>query len=346
MAEAEHERVNGASKALQASRELVRKYKEGTPEHFLGQGYLETGDGHSIYWERWGNPASKPIIHLHGGPGASVSKSHFELYDFSKHNVLFFDQRGCGESKPFGEILNNNTELLVGDIERLRDEVGVTGKAYLSGGSWGATLPLAYAEKYPDHVERQLLWSPFLGRPQDIEEIYKDRSNDPDFPYHEAHDRFMGHVPVESRMDPRKALEFYAEKIFSENPDEAHFYAVEYHLHTYTLCSLPEFNLEETHHELSADPNIVPYARVEIHFLLNMDKPEFDPKILENIDRIRHIPTTVITGTLDYCTPSEQAHELKAAWPEMNLVTVPSGHIRFDPRGMKQAIQEGLKDFV
>ena len=322
-----------------------RKFREGAPEHFQGAGYMETGDGHSVYWERWGNPESKPIIHLHGGPGASVTTTHFELYDFTKHNTVFFDQRGCGKSVPFGEIRKNNTKLLIGDIERLRKHLGIKGTAYMVGGSWGSTLGEAYQGRYPNHVEKAVYWSQFSGRDEDIDCIYEPQDN-PDFPQ-AATARFLSHVPEAAATSPRSALQYYAEKIFSNDPEEARQFAKEYHLNTYTLCSLPDFNLEETEQELAEDPNLIAYARVEINYLLNMGSNDaYKPKIFENLRNIRKVPTTLISGTLDYCTPIAQAYELKAAWPELNHVVVPSGHIRYDERGMKQAIQAAIADFV
>ncbi len=112
------------------------------------QGHLDVGDGHSLYWELCGNPAGKPAVFLHGGPGAGSSPTHRRLFDPERYNVLVFDQRGCGRSTPHAGLEANTTWDLVADIERLRAMVGVD-RWLVFGGSWGSTLALAYARDSP-----------------------------------------------------------------------------------------------------------------------------------------------------------------------------------------------------
>jgi proline iminopeptidase len=39
-------------------------------------GMLDVGDGQRIYWESSGNPAGKPAVALHGGPGRGAGCQH------------------------------------------------------------------------------------------------------------------------------------------------------------------------------------------------------------------------------------------------------------------------------
>ena len=87
-------------------------------------GLLDTGDGHSIYWELCGNPQGKPAVFLHGGPGSGCSPDHRRLFDPARYCVLLFDQRGCGRSRPHASLEHNTTWHLVADIERLLLRVG------------------------------------------------------------------------------------------------------------------------------------------------------------------------------------------------------------------------------
>ena len=61
----------------------------------MANGLLDVGDGHQLYFETWGNPAGVPVVVLHGGPGSGCSPRLCELYDERRHQVVFFDQRGC-----------------------------------------------------------------------------------------------------------------------------------------------------------------------------------------------------------------------------------------------------------
>ena len=68
---------------------------------------LETGsialDGrHVMYWEICGNPAGRPALFLHGGPGAGLSPDHRRFFDAAHHRIVLFDQRGSGRSPPPG----------------------------------------------------------------------------------------------------------------------------------------------------------------------------------------------------------------------------------------------------
>ena len=114
-------------------------------------GHLDVGDGHVIYWERAGTPGAKPAVFLHGGPGGTIGPNHRRLFDPRLYDVTLFDQRGCGKSTPHAELEANTTWHLVADIERLRERAGAE-KWLVFGGSWGSTLALAYAEKYPERV--------------------------------------------------------------------------------------------------------------------------------------------------------------------------------------------------
>lgn len=127
----------------------------------MANGLLDVGDGHRLYFETWGNPAGVPVVVLHGGPGSGCSPRLRELYDARRHHVVFFDQRGCGRSLPLGDIRANTTAHLIDDIERLRCHLGIS-RWWVSGGSWGATLALAYAAAHPQVVESVVVRSVFM----------------------------------------------------------------------------------------------------------------------------------------------------------------------------------------
>ena len=131
-------------------------------------GTLHVDSLHEIYWEQCGNPDGYPILFLHGGPGWACNPVHRRFFDPVHYNICLFDQRGSGRSKPLGEIRQNNTPLLISDIEMLREKWGIR-RWHVFGGSWGSTLSLAYAQTHPERVTGLILRGIFLLRRADIE---------------------------------------------------------------------------------------------------------------------------------------------------------------------------------
>lgn len=122
---------------------------------------LPVGDGHRLHVETWGDPAGEPVLVLHGGPGSGSSPRFRALYDPQRQYVVFFDQRGAGRSLPAGEMRANTTADLIADIERLRHHLGIP-RWRVTGGSWGATLALAYAAAHRERVSGVLVRSVFM----------------------------------------------------------------------------------------------------------------------------------------------------------------------------------------
>ena len=124
-------------------------------------GMLAVDDLHTIYWEEVGNPNGIPVMFLHGGPGAGLSPQHRRFFDPALYRVILFDQRGAGKSTPLGEWRNNTTQLLIDDIERLRELFGIE-RWLVFGGSWGSTLALAYGQAHPERCLGFVLRGIFL----------------------------------------------------------------------------------------------------------------------------------------------------------------------------------------
>ena len=153
--------------------------------------YLDVGDGHKIYYEQYGNPNGKPILFLHGGPGAGFSNSHKGFFDPKLFRVIFFDQRGSGKSIPYAETESNNTEVILSDIELLRSLLNID-QWYLFGGSWGSTLALLYGIKFPKRCLGFILRGIFLGSNEEVNWFLYDMKKF--FP--EAYDKFISYVPL------------------------------------------------------------------------------------------------------------------------------------------------------
>ncbi|APR75352.1 Proline iminopeptidase [Minicystis rosea] len=141
------------------------------------QGMLDVGDGHHVYWEECGNPAGKPALVVHGGPGAGCSAGPRRAFDPARYRIILFDQRGCGRSTPHAsdpsvDMAHNTTPHLLRDMKLLRRHLGVS-RWLLFGGSWGATLTLAYAERHPEHVSEIVMPSVTMTRRSEIDWLYR-----------------------------------------------------------------------------------------------------------------------------------------------------------------------------
>jgi proline iminopeptidase len=295
-------------------------------------GFLEA-DGHKIYWEDWGNPKSKPILYLHGGPGGGVANDDKDLFDPKLHRVIFHDQRGSGKSTPFAETKNNTTQDLVRDIEMLREHLGIE-KMYVMGGSWGSTLSLVYAIAHPDRVERIALWGLFLARPFENDFVTEGY---PRYFFPQEWERFISFVPQEHQKSGDDIMRYYADKLYSGDEAVAVKYAREWTLWESTLCSVvyDPVTLEK---EIAEDANTVAIAKLETHYFLNKSFLS-ENHILDNLTTITHIPCALVQGRFDMCTPPISAWDVKKAYGEnLSLRMINAGHFSTDP-DMKEALR-------
>ena len=285
-------------------------------------GMLDVGEGHSLYYERVGTPGAKPAVFLHGGPGGGMAPDHRRQWDPELYDVLLFDQRGCGKSLPFAEIEHNDTWRIVEDIERLREMCGHQ-KWQAFGGSWGSTLALAYAQKYPDRVSELVLRGVFLARQQEKSWLYAYGASEI---MAEQWDAFTGLIPEAERGDLVRA---YYNRLTSEDEATRLAAAREWSLwegHVATL--LPNEDLLEGF----GDPaKAVPFARICAKFFLENFFLE-EGELLRNVDALAGIPGIIVQGRHDICTPPGAAWALKKAWPEADLWIVPdAGHSAGEP---------------
>jgi proline iminopeptidase len=129
---------------------------------------FEVGDGHDIYVESVGLSGGIPAVYLHGGPGSGCQPDHRRLFDPERFHAVLFDQRGAGRSRPKGSRQSNTLPRLIADMEMIRAKFGFE-RWMVVGGSWGATLALAYAQAHPDRVIGLVLRATFLGTMAEIE---------------------------------------------------------------------------------------------------------------------------------------------------------------------------------
>lgn len=285
-------------------------------------GMLDVGEGHSLYFERVGTPGAKPAVFLHGGPGGGMSPSHRRQWNPDLYDVLLFDQRGCGKSLPFAEIEHNDTWRIVEDIERLRTMCGHDAWQVF-GGSWGATLALAYAQKYPERTSEIILRGVFLARQKEKDWLYSHGASEI---MAEQWDSFSGLIPEAERGD---LVQAYYNRLTSDDEATRLAAAREWSLWEGNVATLlPDPDLLDAF----ADPSkAVPFARICAKYFLDDFYLE-EAQLLRDVGRIKHIPGIIVQGRHDICCPPTSAWELKKAWPEADLWIVDdAGHAASEP---------------
>lgn len=285
-------------------------------------GMLDVGEGHSLYFERVGTPGAKPAVFLHGGPGGGMSPSHRRQWNPDLYDVLLFDQRGCGKSLPFAEIEHNDTWRIVEDIERLRTMCGHDAWQVF-GGSWGATLALAYAQKYPERTSEIILRGVFLARQKEKDWLYSHGASEI---MAEQWDSFSGLIPEAERGD---LVQAYYNRLTSDDEATRLAAAREWSLWEGNVATLlPDPDLLDAF----ADPSkAVPFARICAKYFLDDFYLE-EAQLLRDVGRIKHIPGIIVQGRHDICCPPTSAWELKKAWPEADLWIVDDGgHAASEP---------------
>lgn len=285
-------------------------------------GFLDTGEGHSVYWERCGTKGAKPAVFLHGGPGGGCSPSHRRLFDPALYDVILFDQRGCGRSTPFASLDNNTTWHLVADIERLRETMGVE-KWQVFGGSWGSTLALAYAETHPERVTELVLRGIYLLTKAEMDWYYQFGVSEI-FP--EKYEAFVAPIPEAERGDMVAA---YRKRLTGEDREEQLRCAKAWSVwEGETITLLPEPSTSDQFHD--ADFALA-FARIENHYFTHGGWFE-DGQLLGDAGRLKDIPGLIVHGRYDMPCPLRNAWALHKAWPKADFHIIEGvGHAYSEP---------------
>jgi proline iminopeptidase len=297
-------------------------------------GYLQVDARHAIYYEQVGNPRGRPVLFLHGGPGAGAGAVHRRFFDPAAFRVVLFDQRGAGRSRPLGETAANTTPDLVADIEALRTRLGLA-RWLLFGGSWGSTLAIAYAQAHPDRVAGAVLRGIFLGSAREVDWFLYGLARF--FP--DAWTAFAAHVPADERGDLLRA---YHTRLMHPEPT-IHMPAARawslYEGSCSTLLPSPEAVTS-----FAEDRTALGLARIEAHYFRHGSFLP-DGGLLQGMGRIAHIPAEIVQGRYDMICPPETAAQLAASWPAARLSLVAdAGHSAIEP-GIRAALLRALEGF-
>lgn len=303
------------------------------------QRMLDVGGGHKVYVEQCGNPDGLPVVVLHGGPGGGCSPAMRRYFDPRVFRIVLFDQRGCGRSRPHASVENNTTWHLVSDIELIRDTLDIDDWVVF-GGSWGATLALVYAQEHPDRVRDLVLRGVFLMTRRELDWFYGGGAG---AFWPELWAQFEGLVPDVERDD---LIAAYNKRLFGANAVEQLRFARTWTAWENALASIDSHGagMEGPAEYARA------FARLENHYFVNGGFLSEDQQILNRMDRIAHIPGTIVQGRYDMICPPASAHALAAKWPAAQLVMVSkAGHALSEPgismelvRAMDRLAEDGV----
>lgn len=295
--------------------------------------YLPVSKLHLVYLEQSGNPKGIPILELHGGPGSKSKPDHRRYYNPEKFRIIFFDQRGCGKSKPAGETKENNTLNLINDIEKIKKHLMIK-KWIIHGGSWGSTLALAYTEKYPESVSRLIVRSIFLCRKLDLKELFdSDRFS---VVYPDVWEKFVGFIQKEEWKNLAKAYEkriFGKDKKLQEKATQL----------LYLWDRVRQYLIPPTQKldKIKITEESINGWKIFFHYMKhNMFLKE--NQLIENISKIRHIPGVIFHGRYDLICPLQNAWDLHKAWPEAKFHIIPDASHKLSEPGMREKVIEFL----
>jgi len=280
--------------------------------------YLDLDHGHKMYYEVHGSAAGPTAVVLHGGPGGALSRRTLRFFNLRKWRVILYDQRGCGRSTPFGvaSLAHNKTADLLRDMELLRTTLDAE-KWYITGGSWGSTLGMLYAETYPHRVLGMCLRAVCLMDRAESEWLYMRDGAAQVFP--DAYEKFLSVLtPAERRGNMDTILGAYHNLLCSSDKKVQNRAAAAWSGYEDSVISLipktPKYNG-------TTDLSV---AILENHYFKNNAwlKPG---QIVKNAHKMRNIPIYVIHGRYDMICPYRSVQTLMAILPKMREIRVDDG---------------------
>lgn len=299
-------------------------------------GMLKVSEIHDIYYERCGNPNGVPVVFLHGGPGGGIIPMYRQFFDPKYYQVILFDQRGSGNSTPPYELRENTTWDLIADIEKLREKFGIE-KWFVFGGSWGSTLSLAYAISHPDRCLGLALRGIFLTRKSELQWFYQYGASEiyPDF-----WERYRDEIPEDERGD---FIGAYYKRLTSDDENVRISAARAWSVWEGSTSKL--YPSEDLMNHWEGEHEALSLARIECHYFMNNSFFPTENYLLENVDKIRHIPTVIVQGRYDVVCPIRSAWDLHREFPEAEFIIVKdAGHSVSEP-GITSALVNAMDNF-
>lgn len=316
------------SQSPQSANELRTLYPAIEP---YNTGMLRVSPEHELYYEESGNPTGKPVVFVHGGPGAGCGDAARRFFDPQAYRIVLFDQRGCGRSRPHASLIDNTTWHLVDDMEALRQHLGIE-RWQVFGGSWGSTLALAYSQTHPERVTELVLRGIFTLSQFELRWFYEGRGANALYPDQWQH--YLAAIPA---AEHDNLIEAFYRRLTSD--DRATRVAAARAWAQWEAATSHLLQDADAIASWGEEDFAVAVARIECHYFINRGFFEHEDQLLRNVDRIRHIPAVIVHGRYDVVCPPSTAWALHQAWPEADFHFVSdAGHSAFEPGNTHQLI--------
>ena len=284
--------------------------------------HLDVGDGHRIWVQTIGPKDGIPAVFLHGGPGSGCNPSQHGLFDPRRHRAVFIDQRGAGRSLPHGARRANTTADLIADLEHVRRHLGIE-RWLVVGGSWGATLALAYAIAHPSHVTGLVLRATFLGTKAELEWAF-------DTGLKAFHPRL--HAALHAQAPG--GLSALWQRILDSDP-AVHAPAARAFAQAERAMSVLHPAPPDPAAPLSAT------AFMEAHYFAN-DCFLAPGALIGGTPALAGIPGVVVQARLDLLCPPVTAENLLSQWPDARLVMVEGAGHTLAHKPVFEAVRAGI----
>lgn len=297
---------------------------------------LAVGDDHEIHVESVGRIGGIPAVYLHGGPGSGCQPDHRRLFDPERFHAVLFDQRGAGRSRPKGLREHNTLPHLIADMETIREKFGFE-RWMIVGGSWGATLALAYAQTHPQRVSGIVLRATFLGTREELDAAFMTTL--PQF-YPDLSEDFVGLLPENERKHP---LEAYWRRILDSDAAVHASFARAWHDTERILSEVSPTRTRFDQAALKSSGALPATPFMEAHYFANgcFMRPN---QLLDDAHKLAGIPGVIVQGRYDLLCPPTTARALASRWPDAELRVIErAGHTLYDP-GVRDAVMKAIAD--
>ncbi len=299
---------------------------------------LAVGDGHSLYVESNGRAGGIAAVYLHGGPGSGCQPDHRRLFDPERFHAVLFDQRGAGRSTPKGSREANTTQHLVADLEKIRAHFGFE-RWMVVGGSWGATLALAYAQAHPDRVTGLVLRATFLGTKAELDGAFL--VNLPRI-HPGLFEDFLNQLPEGERAQPLQG--YYDRILYPDDAINARFARAWGDTESILSVHSPGKTRLDLVSLTSSKP-LPSSPLMEAHYFSHdcFMRPD---QLMQDAGLLKDIPGIIVQGRYDLLCPPATSQALAQAWGNAEIRIIEgAGHSLYDP-GIRDAVMKGIADMA
>ena len=207
------------------------------------------------------------------------------------------------------------------------------------GGSWGATLALAYAQAHPDRVTGIVLRATFLGTRAELEDAFLDAL--PRF-YPGLSDDFLERAAAGGTRAAARCLLAPHSRSRSGGARPGRPRLARHRTHsfrTYAVAGPARSRFAEL--DARAARHAVHGSALFPERLLHEAGPASG-----EAGKLAGIPGIIVQGRYDLLCPPATSHALAAAWPDAEIRIVEgAGHSLYDP-GVRDAVMKAIADLA